>query len=420
MPKLNGSITLPGDKSIAHRAALFSAIRMGKAFFSNFNLNKDCQATLSCLNALGIKTHLNSKKELIVEGRRLEDWQQPTEVLNAQNSGTTARLLSAFLANLSFPTKLVGDPSLSKRPMKRIIEPLTKMGAHITSNHGFLPLQFTPVKALHGIEYELPVASAQVKSAVLLAGLFAEGQTRVIESVPSRDHTERLLQLPVEITEEGKKVIISHAQLKIPDISMKIPGDFSSAAFFIAGALLLPHSEIVIQNVSLNPTRTGFLQILQQMGAQIEIQQKQSQPEPAGDLVIHSQPLNNIEIPAKLVPNIIDEIPILSILASQSEGTFLLRQAGELRFKESDRIKAIVENLARVGVKAEEFEDGFQINGPQRFRKGRVITHGDHRIAMAFAIANLVSDGLIELDNPACVAVSFPEFFDILKGLIKG
>ncbi len=419
MPKLVGKIQLPGDKSISHRAALFSAIRNGKAVFQNFNFNRDCQATLNCLQALGVEIDTRADGEVTVIGKPLAQWQQPKGELNAQNSGTTARLLSAYLVHLPFATRLTGDDSLSKRPMKRIIDPLQQMGANIHSQNGFLPLEFTPAEHLQGIHYELPVASAQVKSAVLLAGLFAEGETQVVERLPSRDHTERLLKLPVTVDEQGRKIITSHRNLPIPDISMTIPGDFSSAAFFVAGALLLPGSELVIENVSLNPTRTGFLKVLQAMGAHVQIEPTQEDPEPAGNILVRWQALRNIEIPVELVPNIIDEIPILSILATQAEGTLVLRKAKELRFKESDRIQAIVQNLRAVGVQIDEFEDGFALQGPQIIRGGTIKTFGDHRIAMSFAIADLLAEGSITLDDPQCVAVSFPSFFELLNNVVQ-
>lgn len=419
MPKLKGEILLPGDKSISHRAALFSAFRDGVSYFENFNFNQDCLATVQCLRALSIPVETREHGKVTIHGKSLDDWQKPQHDLNAENSGTTARLLSALLANLKFPTRLIGDASLSRRPMKRIIEPLTQMGAKIKSNDGYLPLAFEPVPKLNGITFQLPVASAQVKSAVLLAGLFAEGKTTVIENLTSRDHTERLLKLPIDFDEQGRKLIFSWAGLAVPDISMKIPGDFSSAAFFMVGSLLLPGSRLNIRNVSLNPTRTGFLKVLELMGAEIEINQLQQEPEPAGDISIGWQALHNIEIPKELVPNIIDEIPILAILAVRSEGMMILHHARELRFKESDRIKAMVENLRHLGVQCEEFEDGFSISGPQQFKGGKIKTYGDHRIAMSFAIANLVSDEPIELDDPACVAVSFPNFFEILKKVVK-
>ncbi len=418
MPIVSGSLTLPGDKSISHRAALFSALRDDISHFENFNFNRDCQATLNCLKNLGVES-ICSDSRLTIKGRTLSSWLNPSETLNAENSGTTARLLSGLLVHLSFKTTLAGDSSLSKRPMKRIIDPLQKMGANIESTDGHLPLTFFPAEQINGIEYVLPVASAQVKSAVLLAGLFADGVTKVIENVPTRDHTERLLKLKVEYDQNGRKIISSSRENSIPDISMTIPGDFSSAAFFIAAALLLPDSELVIKNVSLNPTRTGFIDILEKMGVKLEVNITQESPEPMGEVVVRYQPLQNITVPAEIIPNIIDEIPILSVIAVKAEGTLELRHAKELRFKESDRITAMVQNLRAVGVEITEYEDGFKIEGPQTIKGGKIKTFGDHRIAMSFAIANLCSEQGIEIDRPECVEVSFPQFWGLLKSVVK-
>lgn len=416
MNKLIGTIFLPGDKSISHRAALFSALRPQPTEFKNYNFNQDCSATLECLKQLGVNWHYADQK-LKIEGRALTEWRQPPSVLDAKNSGTTARLLSAILANLPFETTLDGDLSLRKRPMQRVIKPLEQSGAVIKSEKGNLPLTFSPVKTTTAIRYRLPMASAQVKSAVLLNGLFASGQTEVIETLHSRDHTERMLKLRTKQNADGSRSIFSDAGISIPDLSMTIPGDFSSAAFFIAGALLLPGSEIVIKNVSLNPTRTGFLKILQQMGAQIKVEQEHEFPEPAGTITVGYSELRNIEIPPQLVANIIDEIPILAVLACTAQGTLKLRNAGELRFKESDRIALIVENMRNLGIEIEEYDDGFEMPGLQRFKGGSIRTAGDHRIAMSFAIADLVCAEDIQIDNPDCVAVSFPEFWNTLNAI---
>ncbi len=414
MPKIRGEVFLPGDKSISHRAALFSALRRGEGRFENFNFNQDCSATLNILNKFGIDHHFDGKV-LRIKGKPLAQWQKPHALLDARNSGTTARLISGLLIHLPYPTQLIGDASLSRRPMQRILDPLRLMGANINDTQGHLPLRFLPSEEIRGIEYHLPVASAQVKSAVLLAGLYAQGPTTVIESIPTRDHTERLLGLPVEIDAQGRRIIKSFKEVSIPDISMTIPGDFSSAAFFIAAALLVPQSELIIRDVSLNPTRTGFLDVLKGMGITVQSLVTQEEPEPMGDLRVHQQDFKNIFIPQELVPNIIDEIPILSILATRGKGRFEVRGASELRVKESDRIKAIVMNLRAVGVEVQEFEDGFAIDGPQVIRGGQVTTFGDHRIAMSFAVADLIAHGKIELDQPECVAVSFPQFFELLQ-----
>ena len=416
--RITGEISLPGDKSISHRAALFSSFINEKSEFHNFNLNLDCRATLQCLNAFGINFNVKNHV-LTIEGRLIKSWVRPLAALNAANSGTTARLISGILSNLHFAVNLTGDYSLKKRPMDRIINPLKQMGAQISSQNGCLPLSFKPVKHLFGIKYELPVASAQVKSAVLLAGLFAAGHTEVIEKVTSRDHTERLLGLPARQNPDGSLSLFSSPKIDVPNISMTIPGDFSSAAFFIAAALMLPGSELTINNVSLNPTRTGFLDVLKKMGAEIEVDETVPEPEPAGTLHVKHSQLQNITIDERIIPNIIDEIPILAVLAARSEGTFTLKGASELRHKESDRLHAVAVNLAAAGVNAEELPDGLIIEGGQEFKGCRAVTFGDHRIAMAFAIAGLTSREEIVLDDRACADVSFPEFWDMLKQIVN-
>ena len=418
MKKIQGKLHLPGDKSISHRAALFSALRPGSSTFSNFNFNQDCSATLGCLRQLGIDWEIRDDT-LQVTGKELSQWKKPDSILDAQNSGTTARLLSGILANLEFETTLSGDDSLKKRPMKRILDPLNQMGAIIKSDMGHLPIHFKPANHLSAIHYNLPVASAQVKSCILLAGLFGEKQTEVIETKPSRDHTERLLKLSSKQNPDGSRSYFSSNSNEIPDLSMEIPGDFSSAAFFISAALLLPGSNLKIESVSLNPSRTGLLEVLTEMGANIEIQKLFDEPEPMGNLVIHSSVLQNILPKPSIIPNIIDEIPILAILATQASGRFELHNAKELRFKESDRIALMVENLSNVGVDVQEFEDGFAFEGPCLLKEGNVRTAGDHRIAMAFAIANLLTDDLIRIDDPECVAVSFPSFWELLERITQ-
>ena len=418
MKKIKGEVYLPGDKSISHRAALFSSFIPERAEFENFNFNNDCTATLKGLEKLGIKWHTKNDN-LYIEGKLFKKWIQPKDPIDAQNSGTTARLISGLLANLPFETQIIGDVSLSKRPMARIIAPLSQMGANIESNNNYLPLKFIPVKNLHGIRYELPVASAQIKSAVLLAGLFAEGETEVVEFKTSRDHTERMLQLNTKSYEDGSKSIYSNRNVKLHNLSMQIPGDFSAGAFFICAALCLSGSELTLKNVSLNPTRTGLLTILTKMGAEIETHLLQEKPEPIGEIHIKSGDLNNIEVPLELVPNIIDEIPILSILATQANGQFLLRGAKELRVKESDRIDTIVNNFRNLDIEIEEYEDGFELTGPQKIKGGKVETHHDHRIAMAFTIAKLFTDEKIEIDHPACASVSFPDFYILLDSIVE-
>ncbi len=412
---IKGTIKLPGDKSISHRSALFAALREGKSTFTNFNLNDDCSATLLCLEKLGVKHELENTN-LTLFGKKISNWQKPNSALDAQNSGTTARLISGILAALPFETKLIGDPSLSKRPMDRVVLPLQKMGAEIDTTNGCLPLTFKTKGTLNGISYKTPMASAQVKSAILLAGLFANGQTKVTEDSITRDHTERMLALPSKI-KGGIKETTSSQTNKIPDLSMEIPGDFSSAAYFICATLAIPKSSIQILNISLNPTRTGLADVLRDMGARLEYQVESAKPEPIGTISAEFSELKNLTIPQEIVPNIIDEIPIFAILATQASGEFVLRNAEELRFKESDRIDSMVQNLQGLGIKIKEFKDGFSLKGPQKLSSGKIKTNGDHRIAMAFSVAKLFTNEIIEIDNPDCASVSFPDFYEILNNL---
>ncbi|MGD9899010.1 MAG: 3-phosphoshikimate 1-carboxyvinyltransferase [Calditrichaceae bacterium] len=414
---VKGDIALPGDKSISHRAALFSALNHRKSMFNNFNLNKDCAATLDILRKAGIDWELSGSR-LIIKGKPLDDWKMADNILDARNSGTTARLMSGILSNLDFSTILQGDDSLSKRPMKRVLDPLAMMGAKISSENGHLPLKFSPGGKLHGITYRLPVASAQVKSALLLAGMYADGETNIIEPVRTRDHTERLMRLPVKRNPDGSQTITSSGEIKIPDISMTIPGDISSASFFIAAALILPGSELILRDVSLNPTRDGILRHLKKMNAKIDIDIKVEDPEPMGDLTVRYSELHNAPIDIDIIPNIIDELPILAVIGSQADGIFEIRGAEELRYKESDRIRVMAENLESVGIKVLEKQDGMTISGGQVLKGGSVKTHGDHRIAMSFAIAGLFSKEKIVLDDPSSADVSFPQFWSILDGII--
>jgi 3-phosphoshikimate 1-carboxyvinyltransferase len=417
--KIKGEIVLPGDKSISHRAALFSAIGPHKSKFDNFPRSADCMATLTCLRDLGISWELK-QHQLRIQGTGSFGFKEPENILDAKNSGTAMRLLSGILAAQKFSSRIVGDQHLNRRPMSRIITPLRQMGAVISANQDhYPPLHFEPAESLHGIEYVLPVASAQVKSCILLAGLHAFGETSVIETVPTRDHTERMLDLKKELLSDGKLKIISNKNVEIRDLSMHIPGDFSSAAFFIIGALLLPGSECVIKNVSLNPTRTGLLSVLRAMGAQIEMTVTQEYPEPMGTLRISHQRLGNITLEGEIIANIIDEIPVLSILASAAEGRFTVCDAGELRVKETDRIRAVCHNLRALGISVEEYEDGFTLEGPQMLKGGMITTYEDHRIAMAFAIAGLLSKEKVKIDNPDCVEVSFPGFWQELERLTE-
>ncbi len=347
---LCGEITLPGDKSITHRVLMIGAISEGTTEVYGFSTAGDPLSTMTCLRSLGVEMS-TSREALYIKGKGLGKLKRPLNALDAGNSGTTIRLLAGILAAQPFDSTITGDSSLSRRPMKRVIDPLREMGAIIDCTDQYTPpLHVHQVARLHGIDYDLPVPSAQVKSAIILAALHAEGRTRIVENVASRDHTERMLNLKVR-SSNGERVIEVEGQKMLWARSHRIPGDISAAAYFIIGACLLPNSELLIKGVGLNPTRTALLDLLKEMGARIEIiQEKVDDAEPRGDLLIRSSSLKNVPIPPELIPQIIDEIPILSIAGALSKGTFEIRGATELRVKESDRIRSMCENLRAMGV----------------------------------------------------------------------
>jgi len=409
---------VPGDKSISHRGLLFGAIAEGSTKIYNLSSSADVMSTMRCLKQLNIEVK-NNNEIVEISGKGLYGLKETREPLDSGNSGTTMRLLPGILAAQPFSSTLIGDESLSKRPMKRIIEPLTQMGADIVSQAGGLaPLKFRGAD-LHSIYYEIPVASAQVKSCVLLAGLYAQGSTTVVEPFLSRDHTERMLaDFGVRVQQNELAVSVSGHQ-KLLACDFTVPGDFSSTAFFIGAALITPDSELKIKNICLNPTRTGLLDVLNQMGAEIEISSYETQSsDPVGEVTVFASQLNGIEIPPDLVPKMIDEIPVLAIIATQAKGTTRLSGAKELRVKESDRLHAIVRNLSSMGIQTEEREDGFIIEGPQKLKAAAVDSYGDHRIAMAFAIAGLIAEGETQLINSDCVEISMPNFFETLQGVM--
>ncbi len=415
MPRITGSISLPGDKSISHRAALFSALTPAENSFTNFNMNADCRATLDILKNLGIDWVLEDDL-LTITGNELSSWQPPAGTLDAKNSGTTTRLLSGLLCHLPFPTVIDGDNSLRNRPMKRVIDPLQQMGAKIEHNQGKLPLKFMPVGELHGIGYNLPVASAQVKSALCLAARYANSPTEITENWVTRDHTERMLGLPV--IRNGKSSVIKvNPGYEIPQLSMPIPGDFSSAAFFLVAALINPGSQLEIRNVSLNPTRTGLLKVFELMGITYHTETTRLRPEPIGNIRIESQEFSNVEIPSDLVPVIIDEIPILSVLGLFGRGELVVKNAEELRYKESDRIARIVQMIRTFGGNIDELPDGFILTGQRKLNGGYITTDDDHRIAMSAAIASTVIESDVKIDKPECVEVSLPSFWELLHSV---
>jgi len=413
--KIKGELNLPGDKSVSHRSVMFSAMAKGKSVVNNCLKSEDLSATINAFRQMGCDI-IEEGNTIFIEGKGFKGLKKPLQNLDFANSGTTTRLMSGILSAQDFETCITGDPSLSKRPMKRVIDPLTKMGAVIkASGDGFLPMKIFPSESLHPIEYILPVASAQVKSAILLAGLHLNGKTIVIEEIPTRNHTENLLGLDVKI--EGSKRIItsSRENYPIPGI-YNVPSDISSAAFFIILALLTPDSELKLNNVLLNETRTGVLQVLKMMGADITEENIAIRSgEKTGDLIVKSSKLKNIEIPALLIPNIIDEIPVLSVAGVFADGDFKITGAEELRHKESDRIKTVCDNFRKTGISVDELPDGYILSGNVSGKSGIFESFTDHRIAMAFSVFSLINrDGGIVDGFEAC-AVSNPDFLEQVK-----
>jgi 3-phosphoshikimate 1-carboxyvinyltransferase len=413
--RLAGSVRMPGDKSISHRYAMLAAIAEGPSEIHFFASSADCGSTLACLKRLGVKM-ARQGDVLSIQGAGLAGLQPPREALDAGNSGSTMRMLAGILAGQPFRSVLAGDASLSRRPMKRVIEPLTRMGARIQSAPGGLPPLAIEGGALVPIRYELPVASAQVKSAVLLAGLFAEGQTEVIEPAPTRDHTEIALeQMGAEIGRQGRSITV-RGRSRLEGRKLYVPGDISSSAFFLVAALLLPESNLVIQNVGLNPTRTAMLDLLASRGGRVNVLNVETvNGELLGDLHVESSQVQGGEIAPEMVPGLIDELPVLAVLGTQTEQGLAFHGAAELRVKESDRIALVAENLRRMGAEVEEFPDGLRVAGRQRLRGAEINTEGDHRIAMAFAVAGLVAEGPTLIRDSSCVDVSFPDFFETLE-----
>lgn len=413
--KLYGVLRLPGDKSISHRYAMLAAIADGRSEIRGFSSSADCQSTLGCLRALGVDLGQQGDTVSIV-GRGSGGLHAPAAPLDAGNSGSTIRMLSGILAGQPFKSRLIGDASLSRRPMKRIIEPLTLMGARITSAEGGLPPLEIEGREIHPIDYPLPVASAQVKTAVLLAGLFARGVTSVREPAATRDHTEIALeQMDAALTrKDGVISVTGPAHLK--SFSGAVPGDISSAAFFLAAALMVPGSHLVLQNIGLNPTRAAIADLLRSMGARLEtVNQRVANGEPVGDIEVWHSALEGGEIPAQLIPNLIDELPVLAVLGAQTRQGLSFRGAAELRVKESDRLAAVAANLRKLGAEVEEFPDGLRVPGGQKLRGGEIESFDDHRIAMAFAVAALAAQDAVTIRGADCVNISFPEFYEMLE-----
>ncbi|ALC90121.1 3-phosphoshikimate 1-carboxyvinyltransferase [Bacillus sp. FJAT-18017] len=415
---LSGSIAIPGDKSISHRAIMFGAIASGKTTVKNFLTGNDCLSTVSCFKNLGVDIDVNGTT-VEIAGKGIDGLTEFNGTLDVGNSGTTIRLMMGLLAGRAFPSKFTGDSSIAKRPMSRVTDPLKEMGCKIDGNDNG---KYVPITVqgggLKGITYTLPVASAQVKSALLLAGLQAEGETVITEPAPTRDHTERMIrQFGGTVNVSDNKIRINGGQqLKAADIT--VPGDISSAAFFLVAGAIVPNSRIVLKNIGLNWTRTGIIEVLEEMGASIKISQSDREAnEPAGDIVVETSSLRAATIGGSLIPRLIDEIPIIALLATQAEGETVISDARELRVKETDRIETVASELRKLGAKIETTEDGMIIKGGTRLRGGRVSSHGDHRIGMMLSIASLICENEVIVEDADSIAVSYPDFFKDLDSL---
>jgi 3-phosphoshikimate 1-carboxyvinyltransferase len=413
---LRGEISVPGDKSIGHRAVIFGSIAHGSSRVSNLSGGEDNQRTVQAFKDLGVKISTEGEA-LYIEGKGWEGLKSPEKIIDCGNSGTTMRLLSGVLAGRPFNAILDGDQSLRRRPMQRVIEPLRRMGANLVGREGtgLAPLEINGGK-LRGIEYAMPIASAQVKSAILLAGLQAEGVTVVDEPQNSRNHTELMIKgFGGEVAVHGRKVSVNGCQT-LHGKDLRIPGDISSAAFFLVAAALIPGSKVVMRRVGVNPTRDGIIEILRRMGADIELLGATVEAgEPVADLRVTGRRLKGVEIGSELVARTIDEYPILAIAAALADGVTVIRDVKELRFKESDRISAMTEGLRRLGVEVEERENGMTIHGRETLQGNKLRSFGDHRIAMSLAVAGLSADGGVEIDDAQCVDISFPTFFNLLN-----
>lgn len=419
---LKGTVELIGDKSISHRAIMFSSIAKGTTRIKNFLMGQDCLSTIDCFRKMGVNIDINDK-EVIVKGVGLRGLKKPNEILNVRNSGTTIRLMMGILAGNEFESTVIGDESIGKRPMKRVTDPLRLMGCNIKGNDD---ANFTPITIyggnLNGIEYEMPVASAQVKSSIILASLYANSSSTIIEKSKSRNHTEIMLKsFGADIKSNDLKIDIQPVRELFSVGNINVAGDISSAAFIIAAASIVEGSEVLIKNIGLNETRTGIIDVLEAMNGNFEIIDKRVESgEVVGDLIVrYSDKLIGTTIDSNLIPRLIDEIPVIAILATQANGTTVIKDAKELKVKESNRIKAVVDNLKNMGVEIEELEDGMVIKGKTKLKGANIKTFNDHRIAMAFSVASLISEGKLNLDNTACIDISFPGYFDLINNLLK-
>ena len=419
---LRGEAAIPGDKSISHRSIMLGALADGDTHVTNFLESADCLSTIDCFTRLGIfvERDFTHPGHVIVHGMGMQGLHPSvhTVVLYTGNSGTTTRIMTGILAPQRFVSLVSGDNSVNARPMKRVITPLAQMGAKIVSmnDDGCAPLQITGTP-LHGITYDSPVASAQVKSAILLAGLYAEGPTTVNEPTKSRDHTERMLRaFGASVETKGNSVTVTPTDRLTP-IDIEVPGDISSAAYFLAGACIVPGSEVLLKHVGINPTRDGILRVAKAMGADIELVNETKDAEPCADLLVKSSALHGTTIGGDLIPTLIDELPVIAVMAACAEGTTVITDAAELRVKESDRIRAVAEGLSAMGADITPTADGFVIHGGKPLHGAKIHTYDDHRIAMSFAVAGLAAEGETILDDESCVRISYPSFFQDLAAL---
>ncbi|MDD5094578.1 MAG: 3-phosphoshikimate 1-carboxyvinyltransferase [Dehalococcoidia bacterium] len=414
---LKGEVTPPGDKSVSHRALMLNSIAAGKAQVSNFLPSADCLSTLACLQAIGVKIQ-HQESNVTIWGAGKEGFTPPQGTLDAGNSGTTIRILTGLLAAQPFVSTITGDASLRSRPMGRVIQPLTLMGADIRGqeNNTKAPLTIMGGR-LHGIRYKLPIASAQVKSAILLAALFADGNTTIEEPAPSRDHTERMLRaMGVDLKCEGPLISLSPPYHPLSPMDIRVPGDISAAAFWLVAGAIHPHSQIRIKGAGINPTRSGVIEVLQSMGAKLRIENEHLDGnEPVADLTIESSSLKGITIEGAMIPRVIDEIPAIAVAAAVANGTTVIRDAAELRVKESDRIKTTVSELSRLGAQIEELQDGMIIHGVPRLKGAMCASHSDHRLAMALGIAGLIAEGETIIADAEAVNISYPNFWKDLS-----
>lgn len=415
---LSGEILVPGDKSISHRAVIFGSLANGITKITHFLDGEDCMRTVDAFREMGVYIDVQDTT-LIIKSKGITRLVEPSQPLDFGNSGTTTRLMLGILAGLPFFTTIYGDASLSKRPMDRVVNPLRQMGAIIDGrlNGNLLPLAIRGT-TIKGIDYTLPVKSAQVKSAVLLAGLFAEGKTKVTEPIPTRNHTENMLKaFGADLTIDGNTITVTNKS-ELTGTDVHVPGDISSAAFFLVAGAIVPGSEILLKNVGLNPSRTGIIEVLNKMGAKIQIEAEHSvSGEAFGNVRIAHGSLKGITIEGAIIPRLIDEIPVIALLATQAEGTTVIKNAEELRVKETDRITAVVDVLTTLGADITATEDGLIIKGKTSLNGGEIASYDDHRIAMMGAIASLITDSEVTIDDASCIAISYPNFFNDLESI---